>query len=406
MRRNGLLKQIVIGLVTVSVGGSLAYGAEEEKEKPAGPAAKKRHILYLTHSQGFNHPVLALSEKTLTEMGRKSGAFEVTALEGYKQKPDKIDLSIITPEYLRQFDAIVFYTTGELPFTAGQKKAIVEFVKSGRGIVGIHGATDTYREKPEAFPEWAEMLGARFRTHGPKNDVPVIIDVKDRRHPATRMLPAEWKIADEIYQFAAPVPRDKFRILMSIDGSKLSEESLKAHAMEKGRTYEVAWCRDYGKGRVFYTSLGHRDDVWTNPLYQQHLIAGIRWAMGDLEGDATPTEPKAGRSGFSRGRANAKIAAARVTVGAKGPIALAISLYRMHVGEYPTSLRELAEKPVDEEKAKKWRGPYVEKASALKDPWDQDLQYKVPGEHGNAYDLWSIGPDGKDGTKDDIGNWK
>ncbi|HOW19057.1 MAG TPA: hypothetical protein PLC79_08470, partial [Phycisphaerae bacterium] len=104
-----------------------------EADAAKTPGARPKKVLYLTHSQGFNHPVLGLTEKILPELGRKSGAFEVTCLAGYKQKPDQIDLSMITPDYLKQFDAIIFYTTGALPLKPEQKKAIIDFVKSGKG---------------------------------------------------------------------------------------------------------------------------------------------------------------------------------------------------------------------------------------------------------------------------------
>ena len=272
---------MALGIVGLN-GFAFAQEPPREPDRPARP----RHILYLTHSQGFNHPVLGHSEKVLQEIGKKAG-IQVTVLEGYKQKPDQIDLKMITPEYLKRFDALVFYTTGEPPLTDAQKKAIADFVKGGKGLVGIHAATDTFKDG-KVYPEWGEFFGASFKTHG-ANDVPVVIRNEDPDHPTTKMLPREWKIADEMYQFRESVSRDKFHLLLAIHGDDLSEQARKAHKMEAGKVYEVAWCREYGKGRTFYTSLGHREDVWDNELFQKHLIAGIRWAIGDLKGDATPT---------------------------------------------------------------------------------------------------------------------
>lgn len=383
-------------------------GVHAQEARPADRAAARPcRVLYLTHSQGYNHSVLGLSEKILTELGRKTNAFKLTALAGYKQDPDKIDLSRITPAFLKQFDAIVFYTSGQLPLTDDQKKAIVDFVKSGKGFVGIHAATDTFRETPDAWPEFGEMIGARFKKHGPRNDVPVVITIDEPGHPVTRMLPAEWKIADEIYQFVEPVPRDKFRVVMSIHADKLDEAALKAHAMQKGKTYEVAWCREYGKGRTFYTSLGHRDDVWTNPLYQEHLVAGIRWVMGDVPDSSATRKPQAGFwADFQKGREGAKISIAQAAVNPAGPFAAAIETYRLDTGAYPEKLADLVNKPSDEETAKKWNGPYFKDAKSLKDPWGQEILFKMPGKHKpETYDLWSAGPDGQSGTSDDIGNW-
>ena len=105
----------------------------------------------------------------------------------------------------------------------------------------------------------------------------------------------------------------------------------------------------------------------------------------------------------------ARVDATRAMVGKSGPIATAVSLYHTHIGSYPEELKELTEKPDDEDKAGKWRGPYIEDAGSLKDAWQRDLQYKAndAAEHNEGrYDLWSMGKDGEDGTDDDIGNWE
>ncbi len=279
-----------VGFCFVLTTGLVCGWSATAFSQAAAGAARERRVLYLTHSEGFKHGVLELSEKLLKEMGEKSGAFKATCLEGHKQAKEKIDLSMITPEYLAPFDAIIFYTTGHLPLKPEQQKAIIDFVKEGKGFVGIHSATD-YSSKEGYWPEFVEMIGPRFKTHG-ANNAPLVLKIHDPKHPATKMLPQEWKIADEMYQFITPVPRDKFRILITVDTEKSEAENLKKNKMEKGQTYEVAWCRKFGKGRVFYTSLGHNEEVWKDKLYQQHLIAGIQWAMGDLKGSAMPSDAK------------------------------------------------------------------------------------------------------------------
>jgi general secretion pathway protein G len=103
----------------------------------------------------------------------------------------------------------------------------------------------------------------------------------------------------------------------------------------------------------------------------------------------------------------AKIDATKAMIGKSGNIALAINLYRTHLGVYPEELANLTERPDDEDLADKWSGPYIEDPNSLKDAWQRDLQYKSPGENNeDSYDLWSYGPDGEDGTDDDIGNWE
>ncbi len=97
---------------------------------------------------------------------------------------------------------------------------------------------------------------------------------------------------------------------------------------------------------------------------------------------------------------------AQSAVDSNGPVATAIKLFRMHIGRYPTELKELTEKPDAEDEANKWNGPYLEDATKLKDPWGEEYQYKSPGDHhADTYDLWSKGPDRQDGNDDDIGNW-
>ena len=102
-----------------------------------------------------------------------------------------------------------------------------------------------------------------------------------------------------------------------------------------------------------------------------------------------------------------KTAAARRAVSREGALAAALELFKMHVGRYPDKLDELLEQPENEADAEKWRGPYVKRADGLNDPWGRRFMYLSPGEHNrNGYDLWSLGTDGKDGTTDDIANWK
>lgn len=275
------------GIVALSgIAGVSACSAGAPTTRPAAIAeiAKPPKVLYLTHSAGFKHSCLGLSEQVVAEMGRKSGAYEATCLEGYKQDAKNIDLSMLTEDYLKQYDAIMLFTTGELPLYYWQTEAIKSFVADGKALIGVHSATDTFYK----WPAFEEMIGGHFRTHT-VNDNVVTIRVEDTKHPATKMLGDEWRLADEIYQFRRPVPRDTFHILMSIDTGKTD---LSIQKMDKEKTYDIAWCRLYGKGRVFYTALGHREDVWTNPTYQAHVLGGMRWALGEVPGDATPSAVK------------------------------------------------------------------------------------------------------------------
>ncbi len=225
----------------------------------AGTAAKRK-ILYVTHSAGFKHAVLPLSHDVLKEIGERSGLFEVTATD---------DLTSITIEGLKPYGAIVFYTTGELPITDEQKAALLNFIKSGKAFVGIHSATDTFYK----WAEYGEMIGGYFDQHPWHQEVSV--KVEDQKHPATRHLGQSFKITDEIYQFKN-WDRAKVHVLLSLDPGSVDLTKPAVHRTDKD--FALAWCREYGRGRVFYIALGHRAEVWKDERFQQLLIGALRWA--------------------------------------------------------------------------------------------------------------------------------
>jgi uncharacterized protein len=229
-----------------------------------GEAARGKHkVLYLTHSAGFKHDVLPVSETILKEIGDRSGAFEVTATK---------DCSLISRDGLKPYDAVVFYTTGELPITDEQKAALLDFIKSGKGFVGIHSATDTFYK----WPEYGEMIGGYFDQHPWHQEITV--KVEDKRHPATRHLDKSFQIKDEIYQFK-DFSRERVHVLLSLDPGSVDLTLPAVH--RKDKDFALAWWRNYGKGRVFYTALGHREEVWRDARFQQLLIGALRWAMSD-----------------------------------------------------------------------------------------------------------------------------
>lgn len=219
-------------------------------------------VLYLTHSAGFKHDVLPLTEEVMRDLGKRSGAFDATVTQ---------DCSLISEPSLKNYAAVVFFTTGELPMDEAQKKALVEFVRSGRGFVGIHSATDTFYK----WSEYLELVGGYFDGHPWHQEV--TLRVEDRAHPATAHLPSTFAIRDEIYQFK-DWGRDRVHVLLSLDPS--SVDLSKKGVNRSDKDFAVAWTREFGKGRVFYTALGHEAAVWQDPRFQQHLAGGIRWATG------------------------------------------------------------------------------------------------------------------------------
>jgi hypothetical protein len=218
-------------------------------------------VLYLTQSVGYKHEVLPLSEQILTDLGKRTGGFEVTVSQ---------DASRINAETLKPYSAVVFYTTGELPMSEAQKADLMAFVKGGKGFVGVHSATDTFYK----WAEYGEMIGGYFDEH-PWNTT-VTMKVETHATPMTRHLGKTWTIADEIYQFKNYSRADK-HVLLSLVTSSVD---LKVKGVKRtDGDFANAWHRDWGKGRVFYTALGHRPEVWQDKDFQQHLVGGIQWAM-------------------------------------------------------------------------------------------------------------------------------
>jgi type 1 glutamine amidotransferase len=259
--------------------------------RPSVPATRK--LLFLTHAGLYKHSSLGPAEAAVTEMGR-TGGFAVTTMEGYKQSPDKFDFSFLTPQYLSQFDGIMMMTNGNLPFTDAQKQMLLDFIASGKGFIGTHCSSLTFYN----YPKFGEMLGGYFlrsATNSARRHF-VVLKVEDQKHPATRMLGPSWPVWDEFYIFGNPnVPgddvdslfknkiplafsRQRHHVLLSVDTDRTD---LTDTSMKKGGDYPQAWYREYGKGRSFYTSFGHRDDIWSvDPVFQAHVTGGIRWALG------------------------------------------------------------------------------------------------------------------------------
>jgi len=288
-------------------------------EPPAEP--KKKRVLVITESRGFVHSVvnrgkgkLALSEQVLMAIGEKSGDFEAVCSQDSRK--------MITAENLAKFDAVFFYTTGSLPISDTQKADLVGFLKKGGGFAGSHSASDTFYD----WPEYGKIVGGYFDGHPWHEKIKVVVE--DTKHPATRHLGASFEITDEIYQFRNPYDRSRLRVLMrmaessdrprvtaggkevtgearltvtggvptlTVDGKTVVAPGMRydgPRGNRKDRDNALAWIQEYGKGRVFYTALGHREDVWTDERFQKHLRGGLRYVLKLEDADATPTPKK------------------------------------------------------------------------------------------------------------------
>ena len=264
-----------------------------------------KRVLLLTHNLYYTHPYVTALEDVLAEWGRTAG-FTVTSLEGYKQTlsctsqkpcdPSVVDLSMVTRKYLSQFDGIVASTNGELPFSDEAKQALADFVqKDGKGIVFLHNAALTLY----TWAPWGKMLGAYMgstaRIFDPSNAAqrPAVMRIEDCNHPATRHLSEHWTLHDEFYQFATtvgelgptkyPAPiafsRDNVRVLISFDLERTDFEGVQG--WEQGADSPQVWYQNIGKGRTFYSAIGHREDLWrSDTVYRQFVTGAIRWALG------------------------------------------------------------------------------------------------------------------------------
>jgi type 1 glutamine amidotransferase len=231
--------------------------------RPLGARAERplERILYFTCSAGYRHDVIPLSKAILTQLGRNSGVFDVTATE---------DMSEFSTENLKRYAAVMFYTTGELPMSDAQKTALLDFVRSGRGFLGVHSATDTFY----TWPDYLDLVGGYFNGH-PWHQA-VTIEVVDPADPLVAFLGNFLQIEDEIYQIGDFDYRGS-RVLLRLDQSSVDLGKAGVHQRFYG--WPLAWTRSYGQGRVFYTALGHEASVWQDPRYQRILMNAILWSM-------------------------------------------------------------------------------------------------------------------------------
>jgi type 1 glutamine amidotransferase len=246
----------------------LTWSCSGDKPHSTGPGAPtpvgaSGRVLVVTHTEDFRHSSIELAEATISALGQQSGLFTVT----FCRTADDVG-RMLTASGLAGIDAIVFAnTTGTLPIP--DIGAMLRWIGEGHGFAGMHSAADTDHD----VPAYLEMLGNEFRTHGEQATVDAIVE--NRSHPAASPLGSRFRVLDEIYKFTRP-NRGSVTMLLSLDRQP---DDGSAEAGQAG-DLPLAWARSYGRGRVFYTALGHREDVWQNPLYQQHILGGIRWAMG------------------------------------------------------------------------------------------------------------------------------
>lgn len=251
---------------------------------PRPPTYRKPQILVIAETKGFEHDSVPDAMAAVYRLGHETRLWDTT-LRSDTELLTKQDVKERNRKSLNFFDAVVFAsTTGELALTDEQKRDLLSFVKDdGKGFVGIHAALDTNYK----WPEYGEMIGGWFDQH-PWNTFNAPIVVEDPSFPAVRHFPKAFRKRDEIYQ-AKSWSRDKVNVLLRLDESKLDLNNPRVHRGD--HDFAVAWSKMYGKGRVFYSTLGHTSESWDDPDVQKMYFEAIKWTLGMTEGN-TATHAK------------------------------------------------------------------------------------------------------------------
>jgi type 1 glutamine amidotransferase len=275
LTRHSLAMVLFLGLVS-------AASAEE----------KQRNLLVIGQSKGYQHDSVSTAMATLYNLGRSSKGWDTyfrTDCAAVTKKPLKYGA-----KNLETFDAVVFFTDGDLDMDESQKADLLSFIhRDGKGFIGIHSAAITFLH----WPEYGKMLGGYFDGH-PWGEFDAPLLVEDPQFPGLGHLPRSFTLKDEIYQIK-DFTRDNARVLLRLDASKVDLSRKGVH--RKDHDFPVIWASNYGKGRVLYNGLGHRREVWERPEIQRMWLEMVQWSMGIIPGDATPRpargvspEPKSG----------------------------------------------------------------------------------------------------------------
>jgi len=263
----------------LSTGAALGLSAFPMRWVSAAEGKKPR-VLYFTRSAGFQHGVVArkgdelsFSEKVFQEMGEKNG-FEVVCSK---------DGRLFDGEF-KKFDALVFYTSGNLTkenrrspaMSAEGKQNLLDAVKEGMPFIGVHAANDTFRGR--GVDPYIEMLGGEFAGHGAQQKATQ--RVTSPKFPGVEGLGDSFEMHEEWYVNVKLNPEMHVILVQETEGMKGGQYNRPP--------YPATWARMHGKGRVFYTSMGHREDVWTSDTFQQVLLGGLSWALGHVDADVTP----------------------------------------------------------------------------------------------------------------------
>ena len=253
-----------IAVAFIVLAAAWACGSASAPGTPAGPSSPAaKTLLVVTHTTGFRHSSIAIAETTIRDIGSRNALFETEFC-----RTDADVRSRLTADGLRGVDAVFFAnTTGNLGIP--DMRAFLDWIAAGHAFLGAHSASDTYHESPE----FLAMLGGEFVTHGSIASADIRVD--DPADPSVAHLVPRFTITDELYRFTRNSRAD-VHALLSMD--RVPSDGVGTAGAPADLL--MAWRRSHGSGRVFYTALGHREEVWQDARFQQHLLGALRWALG------------------------------------------------------------------------------------------------------------------------------
>jgi len=285
-------REMILRTGTVALGLGLAGCSS----LTSASATRTKRVLFFSKSSGFEHSTIrrngdepSHAEKVLAELGPRHGIDFTFSKDG----------SLFTEEYLAGFDAYFFYTTGDLttpgtdkhpPMTPEGKAAFLDAIYKGKGFVGTHSASDTFHTvapgggfaRNRIFGDQADpyirMIGGEFVSHGAQQTARMRIT--NPEFPGMENLGDGFDLHDEWYSLKE-FPNDLHVLLVQ------ETEGMNGGDYQRP-AYPATWARMHGKGRVFFTSMGHREDVWTNPVFQKILFGGIAWAVRNANARVQP----------------------------------------------------------------------------------------------------------------------
>jgi hypothetical protein len=261
----------------------------------AKPSSKRKVLVFNLHIWNGKvekgHASIPFANYAFLRMGEKTGAFEAS-FSG--------DTTVFTPKSLGRFDAVCFNNTAGVLFTdPAKRKALLDYISGGHGFIGIHAAGATMVQWPvyDQWPEFGEMLGGYENGGHPwKEKEWITLKVDDPGSPMNAGFDrAGFRVSDEVFQFQAPWSRENLHVLLSIDTSRTDMAESRRILPERRKDGDIAisWIRGYGKGRVFYTSLGHNPHINWDPAILTHYLGGFQYAIGDLKANDAPDVKKA-----------------------------------------------------------------------------------------------------------------